>query len=515
MGVTFFNVDQGDCTLVRLDEFSALFDGGRRSKLSQQHINAMRRRTKNLGLLVGTHYDADHLGGLLQVVHAYRDEIRLALVPPVIDDFGLRARRIVRGGRLSGAEDGFDVVDNGNAGLPFLAHRLTKGFGPALTEYDHALEPFVFLLKSLTGHLDDGLPSGRWDSEELLDLPEDEPQESPFTEEHNQKRRLGKLSEAAPNLERDLDVFRIAALRHALRKLKSAEQLPNARDLIEVALKMAMRGSPSRNAWMPSRWDSGIHSAPLTIQRIVRILKQEGNRTITACWLDDLVQALESYGIHWDVALAPDQCQWVLGPIEICQLEPTTALLKRHEHRIPVETHLERLSRVQSTPANQLSYVFALRGKRGQGKQDRPGVLITGDSGFRDDPSGCETIVAACSLVHVPHHGGSWGKFHTRLITARKGKSGPLSLWTTVDPEGCSPPTQSQSELRKEIGVFSTPYSTGRNVISYFNNNPEPECVGCSERLPLFPVGPPWVDFVESHGSWEPKTSGVKRCTCP
>jgi hypothetical protein len=372
------------------------------------------------------------------------------------------------------------------------------------------------VLDSLAGQFADGLPPGEWESAALSNLPENEPLELPFAEDGPEDSgRFGELTEAPPLLERDLDVFRVAALRRARQKLASARRLPRAHRLIELALVLVGGANPGGDVWAPRRWDLGLPASRPAVQRIVRIIKQEGNRTITACWLHDLIEALQSHGIHWEVTLAPSSCTWIKRPIEICQLEPTAQILKRHEHRIPVAVHFQRLSALQPTPANQLSYVFALRGISDRHEPTRPGVLITGDSGFRDTPSNCDAVLAACSLVHVPHHGGRWGDFHTRLIGAHKGRSGPLRLWTTVNPQGCSPPTQPQRDLRAALRACSGfPYGAGLDVVSYFNNTPNPTCVGCSRALPRSANGPPWVRFVERNGGWEPDRWAPKRCTC-
>ena len=70
--VDLFDVGQGDATLISLpDSTQALIDGGRDSKVLDQLARHMPKFDKKIEYIFATHPDADHIGGLPNVLQNY------------------------------------------------------------------------------------------------------------------------------------------------------------------------------------------------------------------------------------------------------------------------------------------------------------------------------------------------------------------------------------------------------------------------------------------------------------
>ena len=137
--VTFVNIGQGDCTLVRSGDCALLFDGGRANAMTSSRLSELSDRTCGLDLLVGSHYDGDHLCGLTKVIEHFEGRVRFALVPPVIHPAGsvgsgLGARYLRRSPRCRWSTS---HAANG----PFLAYALHEhGLAGALKGLDRRAE---------------------------------------------------------------------------------------------------------------------------------------------------------------------------------------------------------------------------------------------------------------------------------------------------------------------------------------------------------------------------------------
>lgn len=84
MDVTFFDVGQGDCTLIQTEEETMLIDAGNNHKgeLVVQYLEDA--GVKKLDYLVLTHPDADHIGGADNVIENV--EVERVLMPKVTND---------------------------------------------------------------------------------------------------------------------------------------------------------------------------------------------------------------------------------------------------------------------------------------------------------------------------------------------------------------------------------------------------------------------------------------------
>lgn len=76
--VSFLDVGQGDAILIRTpDGAEALIDGGRDGTVLQRLRTTHGWFERSLSLMVATHYDGDHIGGLDDVLASYRVEMVL------------------------------------------------------------------------------------------------------------------------------------------------------------------------------------------------------------------------------------------------------------------------------------------------------------------------------------------------------------------------------------------------------------------------------------------------------
>lgn len=82
--VHFIDVGQGDSTLITCDGHAMLIDAGNNDKgtLVQNYIK--KQGVKTLDYVIGTHPDADHIGGLDVIIYKY--ECKQIFLPPVDND---------------------------------------------------------------------------------------------------------------------------------------------------------------------------------------------------------------------------------------------------------------------------------------------------------------------------------------------------------------------------------------------------------------------------------------------
>jgi len=81
IAVHFIDVGQGDSVLIHTDQGSVLIDGGD-SHMGQQVVDYLRRAgVTELAYVVATHPHADHIGGLIEVLHQL--PVGMLIMPPV------------------------------------------------------------------------------------------------------------------------------------------------------------------------------------------------------------------------------------------------------------------------------------------------------------------------------------------------------------------------------------------------------------------------------------------------
>ncbi len=69
--VHFIDVGQGDCTFIKCGEHSMLIDAGNNNKGSMVWMYLQKQGIEKLDYVIGTHPDADHIGGLDVVIYKF------------------------------------------------------------------------------------------------------------------------------------------------------------------------------------------------------------------------------------------------------------------------------------------------------------------------------------------------------------------------------------------------------------------------------------------------------------
>lgn len=82
--VHFIDVGQGDCTLITCGDQSMLIDAGDNSKGTAVQLYLQKRGIDSLDYMIGTHPDADHIGGMDVVVTKF--DCRQIMLPNVSND---------------------------------------------------------------------------------------------------------------------------------------------------------------------------------------------------------------------------------------------------------------------------------------------------------------------------------------------------------------------------------------------------------------------------------------------
>ena len=99
LSVTFLDVGQGNAVFIRSGDCSMLVDGGPPEASSAVVSFLKRQRISGLDYVIATHYDADHISGLVGVLHVF--EVGTLLCPDYESDTGIY-ESFVRGRRENG-----------------------------------------------------------------------------------------------------------------------------------------------------------------------------------------------------------------------------------------------------------------------------------------------------------------------------------------------------------------------------------------------------------------------------
>lgn len=353
---------------------------------------------RRIDLVIGTHYDADHLEGLVPIIEDTTIDICEAWLPPVEDDTS-SASSTSRPG--SG---------------PYLAQIFASGGRDALLRYLRAKAATIQHVRMLRARLEDEIaPEEPWDIPEpdhRLQANNDEllSDEGFFERSLSEARQRLGMSEghADEAVEEPLSLIRLTDF------VRSHVPEPLA------TMMMKMRPRPSLAA-------------------LDYIEKSTAKDAITAKSLNKVVEALVHRGIQMRCqtikAGQPRKFIWnglrrrfVEAPAgwgpELLLMAPSRDLVARHQQRLPVSqvAFFARLLPIRSiTPSNELSYVMRFR-------HDEQNILVCGDTGFVDfKPLGRKApfygplirALKSLAVIQVAHHGGSNAYFYRALIAAK------------------------------------------------------------------------------------------------
>jgi hypothetical protein len=423
-----------------------------------------------IDLLVGTHYDADHLDGLVPIVDAVA--ITEAWLPPVANDVEphavdepLRDRHLLA-----------------NQFYPEDGHRILARYLDAKAQLCQLLRPAG----------DERFEPLRVRSADLNELPGLTQMFEQFRDEAVSELQFGGESE--PYSHADEDAFDPPALQDLLQYVDSL--IWKQRELHELA------AGPFR----------GVRPHSVASRNLAGIRKSAASDAINAISLARLTERLRVRGVPMSCRIiqdgAPQRFVWpeASGP-SLMLLGPSESLVRKHWNRLPVGVYAGVAFRSfielkKITPSNQLSYV--LRFSAGD-----QGILVSGDAGFVDfKPPGTQPYypemldsLLPLHVVQVAHHAGSNMYFYRVLqeieYPGTAARSFLLVSHATRDRHRPSP------RFRDFVADLRT---DAENVRVLFTTQPRAEAVRDFESLVHPRIGPPAdqgdVRLEFANGAW-------------
>lgn len=415
--IDMFEVQLGAAMLLQFDigteKIRVLADGGvKASGYRVEHVrdklNDLLADPMRIDLIIGTHYDEDHLNGLVPVIEDVRFTIGEAWMPPVAND------------TVSVA------VDQAFKQSDLLAHQFASdgahGILAAYLDSKRAdIEELVQIEQAL-GNEDYTLyegPSDYYKSDDPLDVSyfraQLEDNDDPQCIDH------GMDQEIEPD---ELVASLVAEAKTSGMGFQSPWFRRSFDDLLDVAAYNK---------------DASLQVAEAQAASIAHIRQSAAKDAINAKALFKVVLALKNRGIpirseiiddgtprtyNW----TPSSRRFVLGRessdrLSFMLLGPSKSLVKKHRARLPVQeaskVALSFYREIRSiTPSNQLSYIgcFAYAGQR---------ILVSGDAGCVDFAMERNVyypkLIDALKPLHVvqvAHHGGNNAHFYRVLEAA-------------------------------------------------------------------------------------------------
>lgn len=338
---------------------------------------------RRIDLIVGTHYDGDHLKGLLPIVSDKNIEIGEVWLPPVMNE-GEEIHDSPDVARDLAAQ--FFDDDSGATTGAYLAQQASQ-----LEELANVERDALNRLSDAAQSRDEGI---RATPHRNMDKPRPDVWRSLVGE-----ARSAVVDEYRRYFERheqDAAVRTGGAGEHDSAIYNS--EYKDARDLSD-SYRYSWKRSPNELLDQLFR-ENGYERCRLLPSALASIRKSGASNAITACHLDDLVCALRNRSVkirpvsHYvsghdarRFGWVPRLKRFVLGPrgagapLTLTLLGPSEGLVKEHWRKLPVASFMAGLvhtpapiPRESITASNRLSYIFVL-----EAVQQR--VLISGDAG--------------------------------------------------------------------------------------------------------------------------------------
>ena len=367
---------------------------------------------RRLDLIIGTHYDEDHLVGLVPVIEDTSIAIGEAWMPPVANDTQPNLRDHAAG------HDDLLVVQ-------FAADDGTRRLAEYLSAKHAVCQQSARLERAADGFRND-----------------------------RPRTRRPELGPAVTRGDRDVSewarIFRAHAEDAAITLGPMAGDQTHAGTLFEMVdtdtddLQSRPRTgpgtTPSLDRELPPRWAADPVRATSDAHDLATIRRAAARDAINAIALAEVVAALTARSIAIRCPIIadgiPQPFRWRASERRFVRssaktgktptltlLGPSESLVRKHWNRLPIGEYLARSTRaripIQSiTPSNQLSYVARL-------SYADQGILISGDAGFVDfaPPQGdyfhgLLDALLPLHLVQVAHHAGNNAHFYRALLEA-------------------------------------------------------------------------------------------------
>ena len=437
---------------------------------------------RRLDLVIGTHYDEDHLEGLVPIIDDTSIAIGEAWLPPVANDTEMHAleeslqdRHLLA--NQFAAEDGEARLDG------YLREK--RAVCDEIGELERAADDFRSgEARVRTWQLRERVEALRAD----LDRRHEERNRPPPPE-----RVIGDLASGRWTYEKrdPADAFRVHLIDANATLGLDADEHTHADDEFgdEAAAEQAERDARygrsqmarqiyaesaatpfARKEALTARWQQYPPIAEVDAVNLALIRRAAARDAINAVSLAKVVNALKARGIPIICRVVQDgtprRFVWrakerrfvpgtqlaAEGP-ELTLLGPSEGLVRKHWNRLPIGDYVARLSSVAIpirtiTPSNQLSYVARF----GFGEE---GILVAGDAGCVDFKPArgnyhLELLTALLPLhvIQVAHHAGNNAHFYRALLEADYPGQEARSLLLV------SHATHDKHRPSKEFGMF-------------------------------------------------------------
>jgi len=442
-------------------------------------FSAFDGKGSSLDLIMGTHYDADHLEGLVPIIEDKRIDIAEAWMPPVANDTEMHAReepiqdRFLLGRQLAG-EDGEQV----------------------LRAYLRAKAEVCEQLRDLE------LIAGEYQSSNVGR------EQYRFNEQV-----MGQVERSIKYFEAHIsDADRTLGQHEHTHADEDVEPPPQAAevDLVKVIRDPSyIRLFPfwsdsSRHKFFKHVWSEDHARAKAQSRSIAYIRRAAAKDAINATSLDKVIKALKARQIPTAYQFIKDgrprrflwkkdRDRFVPGAYlksdgpELVLLGPSEGLIKRHWDRLPIGGYLSKLAYISIpvksiTPSNQLSYVARF-------KAYDQGLMVCGDAGCVDfKPTRGKyykdliDALLPLHIIQVAHHGGNNAHFYNVLLEADyQAQTDPsLLLLSHAEADRFRP--------SKEFGMFiEQARKEGDDMKLLFTSRPTPDKVKDYQKI-IHPV---------------------------
>jgi hypothetical protein len=431
-------------------------------------FKSFENESRRLDLIVGTHYDEDHLEGLIPIIEDLSIEIGEAWMPPVANDTEPHA------------------INDSVQDRHLLVYQFIQEDGASvLSHYLDKKRKMCDELQSLEKSADEF----RMDTEQYR---RDRERNHFFYPEQIMEEQQNSIDEYVHYFQNHIkdanSTLGIIDHGHAddefdegiKRKIKASKLWE--REVFPWWDEYRLGGNNERQSFFSDRWNHVGYLADSDARSMAYIRKSTAKDAINAASLYKVVTALtkRSIPILWHMIqdgqprrfvwidskrrFQPSSKQTSNGP-EIKLLGPSEGLVKKHWDRLPVGSYMAYLAMrdipiKNITPSNQLSYVLRFGFKE-------QGILITGDAGFVDAKIGntkkyYPDIVSSLLPLHViqvAHHGGNNAHFYRVLLKANYPSANYQSFLLL------SHATNDKYRPSKEFGMFVEQVRTDTDVI--------------------------------------------------
>jgi len=474
--IDMFEVQLGASILLQFNTgenwVSVLADAGGAAEYPIEHVlnklkspntlKSMSGGKQRIDLMIGTHYDADHLDGLVPIIKNLNIEIGEAWLPPVANDTEVHA-----------AED--SVQDR-----HLLVHQFATDDGETnLRNYLQAKRDIceeISKLERIANKYRGGEQIGiegpyqpRKNADEMAHRFREETSSYFESQLRDANLTLGILDYGHA----DDDVLVPNSLYADEPNIRRGFERSHWRDFGRYGyfpFYPLLNGPARRHDFFIERWKEARDVAEADAHSLAYIRRAAAKDAINATSLEKVVTALRNRRISmvcrviqdgeprrfaWDSKtrrFVPGEQLQRTGP-EITLLGPSEGLIKKHWNRLPIGNYMAFLvfSNIpikSITPSNQLSYVVKFR-------FDGQGILIVGDAGCVDFKTKRSiyhnkliNALLPLHIVQVAHHSGNNAHFYRVLLKAGYAaqQTGSLLLLSHA--------TNDRYRPSKEFGMF-------------------------------------------------------------